>query len=362
MSSQRCRVDCTAYFFKLLKPTLMKKILLIFLTTLSGTLLAQDPQLSQYYQAPLYLNPAFAGVTPQHRAVVNHRVQWPSLPQAFATYMFSYDLFIPELRSGFGVLFSTDKMGSAGWRTTNFNFLYSYKLKLSEKFVFAPAVSFGYGTNGLDRSRLILGDQLRYDGETADVELRKLGRMGYFDFTSGFLLYSRKAWLGGSFSHMNEPNLSVLNETSRLPMKTAIHAGFRFDLSANTRTGRAAYFTPSLMYRTQGPSFSQFDFSLNYHVDPVSVGLAYRGKFFKKSVINSMENDAMVFFLGLYLKQFHVGYSYDFTVSELQTSSGGAHELSIVWEFMTKPANRAVKQKYKLIPCPTFNSKAGFWD
>lgn len=341
----------------------MKKILLLFLITASVGALAQDPQLSQYYQAPLYLNPAFAGVTPNQRLVLNHRVQWPSLPQAFTTYMLSYDIFVPELRSGFGVLLTTDKMGSAGWRTTTESFIYSYKLKLSDRLVFSPAISFGYGSNGLDRSKIILGDELRYNGESADMELRKLGRQGYFDFTSGFLLYSRKAWVGGTFSHMNRPNLSVLNEVSRLPMKTAIHAGFRFDLAGGFRgSGRTSYLTPSVMYRAQGPTFSQFDLAMNYHVDPVSIGLAYRGKFFKKSVISTMENDAMVFFLGLYMKSLQVGYSYDFTISELQTSSGGAHELSIIWEFRTKPANRAVKSKYKLIPCPTFNSKPGFWD
>ena len=340
----------------------MKKVLFFALSLILINASAQDPQLSQYYQAPLYLNPAFAGTTPHQRLVMNHRVQWPSLPQAFTTYAISYDIFVPELRSGFGVIVMTDKMGSAGWRTTTESFIYSYKLKLSQSLVLSPAISFGYGTNGLDRSKLIMGDELRYDGETADVELRKLGRQGYFDFSSGFLLYSRKAWFGSSFAHMNRPNLSVLNEESRLPMKMAIHGGFRFDLSASTRTGRSAYLTPSAMYRRQGPTFSQFDVAINYHVDPVSVGLAYRGKVMKKSVINSVEQDAAVLFLGLYMKQLQIGYSYDFTISELQTASGGSHEFSLIWEFATKPANRSTKQKYRLIPCPTFNHKSGAWD
>ncbi len=92
------------------------------------TMQAQDPQFSQYYQAPLYLNPGFTGITPQQRAVVNHRIQWPNLPQAFATYAASYDIFVDELRSGFGVLFTNDKMGSAGWTTTTLGLLYSYKV------------------------------------------------------------------------------------------------------------------------------------------------------------------------------------------------------------------------------------------
>ena len=340
----------------------MKRYLLIAFTIFCGSAGAQDFQLSQYYQAPLYLNPGFTGITPQQRIVLNHRVQWPSLPQAFATYALSYDIFVNELRSGFGVLVTTDKMGSAGWRTNTASLLYSYKVKLTDRIVFSPGLSFGYGSNGLDRSKLVMGDELQYNGETTDAELRKLGRHSYFDFTSGFLIYSKKLWVGGTFSHMNRPNLSVLNEVSRLPMKTAIHAGIKVDLNAGARGIRASYLTPSIIYRMQGRMFTQMDLGVNYHIDHISVGLWYRGKPFKKSVINSVEQDALILYLGMYFKQFTIGYSYDFTVSELQTSSGGAHELSIVWEFMSKPSSKSVKKKYRLIPCPTFNSKEGFWN
>lgn len=340
----------------------MRKIILVGLLFMSLRAQAQDPQFSQYYQAPLYLNPGFAGLTPHQRIVFNHRIQWPSLPQAFATYAASYDIFVDELRSGFGLQFTTDKMGSAGWRTTTVSGLYSYKVKITEKIIFSPGLAFGYGSNGLDRSKLILEDGLQYQGESADYELRKIGRQGYFDFSSGFLIYSRKLWVGASFLHMNRPNLSILNETSRLPMKSAIHGGVKIDLNGGFRGARPAYLTPSFIYRTQGPSFAQLDLGLNYHIDPVSVGVWYRGKPFKKSVINSIEQDALILFLGLYFKNLTVGYSYDFTVSELQTASGGAHELSIVYEFSSKSSQKNNKKKYRLIPCPTFNSKEGFWN
>ena len=324
----------------------------------------QDPQFSQYYQAPLYLNPGFTGITPQQRFVLNHRIQWPNLPQAFSTYAFSYDIFVNELRSGFGVLVTTDKMGSAGWRTTTASLMYSYKLKLTDNIVFSPGLSFGYGSNGLDRSKLVMGDGLEYDGISLDPDLNKLGRQNYFDFGSGFLLYSKRVWLGASFMHMNQPNLSVLNDVSRLQMKTAIHGGIRLSLAGGkvTKTTRATYLTPSFIYRMQGNTFSQLDLGVNYHIDPVSVGLWYRGKPFQKTVVSSIQQDALILYLGLYFKQLTIGYSYDFTVSNLQTASGGAHEISIVYEFNTRSTKKDVKKKYKLIPCPTFNSKEGFWN
>ncbi|MBX2963464.1 MAG: type IX secretion system membrane protein PorP/SprF [Cyclobacteriaceae bacterium] len=330
---------------------------------------AQDIQFSQYYNSPLYLNPGFAGITPQQRVVFNHRVQWPNLPQAFATYAASYDIFVDELRSGFGILLTNDRMGSAGWNSTTAGLQYSYKVRLSEKWVFSPGLYFGYGTNGIDRSRLRLGDGLEFerDGQyySIDPDQDRLGRQNFFDFGSGALFYTRVFWFGAAFHHMNRPNLSLIGDESRLPMKQTYHMGWRISLAdgvPRSAAYRVSYLTPSVMFRRQGPSFSQFDFSINYHIDPVSVGFGYRGKLWERNVANLMQNDAIIMQLGLYMKNLTIGYSYDFTFSELQTTSGGAHEISLIYEFSTKPVQRSVKQKYRMIPCPTFNSREGFWN
>ncbi len=345
------------------------RIFSVLLAITTSAVVGQDLQFSQYYQAPLYLNPGFTGITPQQRAVFNHRVQWPNLPQAFVTYAASYDIFVEELRSGFGVLLTTDKMGSAGWRTTTANFLYSYKVKLTENLVFSPGLYFGYGTNGIDRTRIRLGDGLEFerDGQyySIDPDQDRIGRQSYFDVGSGMLLYTRKMWFGMALSHMNQPNLSVLGDVSRLPMKGNVHLGMRINLSEgglNPNTYRISYLTPSVMFRWQGKSFTQMDMGINYHIDPVSVGIWYRGKPWERTVINSIAQDAAIVQLGLYMKNLTIGYSYDFTVNEMQTTSGGSHEISLVYEFTAKPVQRSVKKKYRLIPCPTFNSKEGFWN
>jgi type IX secretion system PorP/SprF family membrane protein len=330
---------------------------------LAGPAAGQDPIFSQFYSNPLYLNPGFTGITPQQRIVVDHRIQWPNLPQAFSTYSASYDIFVDELRSGFGFLATTDKMGSAGWRTTTASLLYSYKVPLNEKLVFSPAVNFGYGVNGLDRSKLNLGDGLEFNGVSLDPQLAKLGNQQYFDIGAGFLFYTRTLWLGGAFSHMNTPNLSILGETSRLPMKTTIHAGARMPLYHGPRTtARVSYLTPSLIYQIQGP-FNQFAFGVNYHIDPVSIGFWYRGKVFAQDITNVVSQDALIFQMGLYMKNFTFGYSYDFTISKLSTTSGGAHEITLVYEFVAKPIRRGVKRKNRLIPCPAaMTSQKSFWD
>lgn len=342
----------------------MQRIVFSLIFVLAGTaiLKAQDPEFSQFYQAPLYLNPAFTGITDQQRVVFNNRIQWPNLPQAFTTFAASYDIWVDELKSGFGILATTDKMGSAGWRTSTVGLNYSYKVKLNDKLVFSPGISFGYGINGLDRTKLKLGDGLEFNGQSLDPDLQRLGNQQYFDFGSGLLVYSRIFWFGASFYHMNRPNLSLLNSVSRLPMKTTFHAGASIPLYNGPRSGsKVSYLTPSAVYQFQGP-ISQLAFGLNYHIDPVMIGFWYRGKPFQKDVIGLISKDALIFMMGLYMKNFTVGYSYDFTISKFSTASGGAHEISIIYEFVAKPLRRGVKKRNRLIPCPIHNTKQSFWN
>lgn len=322
---------------------------------------AQDPQFSQYYQAPLYLNPGFTGITPQQRATFNHRIQWPNLPQAFSTFAASYDIWVDELKSGFGLLATTDKMGSAGWRTTNVSFLYSYKIKITKGIVFSPGISFGYGINGLDRTKLRLGDGLEYNGVSLDPALNSIGNQQYFDFSSGFLLYSKAFWIGGAFAHMNQPNLSILNDVTRLPMKVTVHGGARISLTGDVKSSaRASYLTPSFIYQSQG-GITQLNMGVNYHIDPVFIGFWYRGKPYEKSASGTVNQDAIIIQMGMYLDKMTIGYSYDFSLSGLSTTTGGAHEISLVYEFVAKPLHKGVKKRNRLLPCPTGGRNPGYW-
>lgn len=349
----------------------MKKVLVLSIALLIvGSASAQDPQFSQFYNAPLYLNPGFTGITPQQRVIANHRLQWPNLPQVFSTYAVSYEMFVGELKSGFGLMATTDKMGTGGWRTTTAGLLYSYKVRLNEYWVFSPGIYFGYGQQGIDQSKLLLGDELASDQTGSnDPGILRIDNAQYFDVGSGMVLYNKLLWFGVSAYHMNQPNISLVGNESRLPMKLNVHAGMRIPLYSGPRTiSKVSYLTPGFVYRRQGASFSQLDVGVNYHIDPISIGLWYRGVPFRRPFQSvdveesQIQNDALVFSLALLFNTFQVGYSYDFTISELSTDAGGAHEVSLIYEFAFKPFRRGVRKKYRQLPCPTFNSKEGFWN
>ncbi len=320
---------------------------------------AQDPQLSQFYNAPLFVNPAFAGATYEHRFVANYRTQWPSLPQAFNTAVFSYDFNMPYLNSGLGLVFTNDRAGTVGLQNTSVSFVYAYKVRLAGKWVLSPAVSFGYAWRRVDFSRLVFGDQLDFQGgsiPTQDPSLQTGINARFFDFGSGLLLYNDRLWLGLSAYHLNRPNQSFTGGNARLAVRAAVHGGYRIPLLNDVKNNRLSSITPAFIYRRQG-QFDQLDVGLQFHYNPIMVGFWYRGLPVQQVVNDNTNHDAVTFVMGLRFAQLQVGYSYDITVSRLGANSGGAHEISVLYQF--NGGKQKVTRKQKFIPCP--NNAWNLW-
>jgi type IX secretion system PorP/SprF family membrane protein len=337
-----------------------KNIIIVFVVlAFAVNAYCQDPQFSQYYAVPMHLNPGFTGTTEQQRLTVNHRVQWPDLPQAFSTYSASYELYDNNLRSGFGIMATTDAIGSTGWRTTYVGLSYSFKTQLSRNWVFSPGLNFSYGMNGLDRSKIVMRDELLYGGVSFDPEINRLGNANFFDFSSGAVFYNEKWWFGVAGHHMNRPNISVIGDESELPMKVTVHGGVTVPLyNGLKKIDNVHYLTPSIIYRTQGNS-RQLDAGMRYHIDPIALGIWYRGipvgnkSEYSDDFIKAAQRDALVFVASLVFEGFQFGYSYDFSVAAPQTSTGGAYEVSLTYEF-ARENRKKIKRSDKLIPCPTF--------
>ncbi|HBH25415.1 MAG TPA: hypothetical protein DDY13_18610 [Cytophagales bacterium] len=336
----------------------MTRILWIFILLISFQSWAQDAQFSQYYASPIYLNPGFTGTAKGHRIVSNTRMQWTSLASAFNTYAVSWDVNVDELSSGFGITAMVDKAGSVELQTSLIGATYAAKIRLNDKLIVSPGLQFGYGSRLLDFDKLILGDQLEFNGPTTDDVIGVIGTRNYFDFSSGFVMYSRLFWGGFAAHHINRPNHSLLGEDSPLPVKYSVHAGGKFPIKPNVLSKvNMSAITTSFIYKWQG-SFQQLDAGFNIIYDPVMVGLWYRG-LFNRSANGTPNRDALIFMLGMNLKYLEIGYSYDFTISEIGPSSGGAHELSVKLEF-DGWRTKKVKRKDKFLPCPNFTGFGGY--
>jgi len=94
--------------------------------------------------------------------------------------------------------------------------------------------------------------------------------------------------------------------------------------------------------------FYQTDVGLYYYRDPLIFGLWYRGIPF----MTTQAGDAIIGLVGIKTKQLHIGYSYDFTISNLISSTHGSHEVSLVYEFNSFSIGQ--RTKIRAIPCPEF--------
>jgi hypothetical protein len=93
----------------------------------------------------------------------------------------------------------------------------------------------------------------------------------------------------------------------------------------------------------QQDNFHQINVGLYVNKKPFIVGAWFRHNF---------ENaDAIVPMAGLEWKGLKVGYSYDITLSSLQSTSGGAHEVSLGWQLNCLDQKR---RRIRAINCPRF--------
>lgn len=338
---------------------MIKRLLILFFLCLQCTWsFAQDPSFTQYYSAPLYLNPAFAGTTNQHRAAVNYRNHWASLPRAFVTYAFTYDYNIKRSNSNIGVLFSTDRAGSASLQSTTVAGIYSYSIPLTDGIRVTPALQIGYVTQSLDFSKLVFGDQLQFgnpDAPSSDPSLRNLGSVNHFDFSSGIVIYDRRMWAGLSIHHLNRPNQSMLEEESVLPMRISAHAGYKIPLKLGPmKSGISSSLNPSFNYRHQG-KFNQLDVGVNYYYRMLMLGVWYKGLPLQQDMPKTINHDALAISFGMSMHNLIFGYSYDMTVSKLNpVSTGGSHEVALILQFETSRRPGKVSRKDKYNPCPAF--------
>jgi type IX secretion system PorP/SprF family membrane protein len=322
---------------------------------------AQDPQFSQFYAAPLYLNPALAGSSQMTRVGINYRNQWPSIAATFANYSLWADHFFIDANSGAGMLVNVDQEGLAGLRSQSISLFYAYQLPITRTWTFRAGFEGSYYMRDLNFSKLTFGDQFDDTGKVKPVTdeiFNSNWKVNFPDISMGGIFYNRDLWVGISTHHITQPDLSFIgDDRSVLPRKYSIHAGYRLNLrkaSVNQLYSpaggqRAINMYPVVNYRIQG-EFEQLDAGLYFDTDPFLLGLWYRGIPYKK-FDDLNKNESVIIMVGLNSNGLNVGYSFDYTLSALGIRSGGAHEVSIAYQFFSGDPRKPPRSS-RLIPCP----------
>lgn len=314
--------------------------------------LAQDPEFTQFYSNPLYLNPAFAGTANCPRIVMNYRNQWPGISSGptFVTTSASYDQHVQKLHGGLGLLILNDKAGEATWTMGNYSGMYSFQMNLTRSFSLKAGFQATYVQRSIDQSKIIFGDQIdpRYGFIYPSGETIQNPSVSHFDFSSGVLIYSQKVYIGLAAHHLTQPTEKFISSGSTLPMKLTFHAGSIFYTEQPTKGNSGSYFSPNLLIQKQ-LSFTQINLGMYYAHGPLVGGVWLRySPPAGGAQVKSMD---AIFLLGIETGIFRIGYSYDFPMGGTGfKNSKGSHEVSFAIQLPCKPK----KKKFRQIKCPSF--------
>lgn len=316
----------------------MKKNLLclsLFLL-ISVSTYAQDVIYSQFYAAPLQINPAFAGNTIAPHININYRNQWTSL-KAYTTYSVGYSQFFEGINSGIGLILTSDSAGDGLYKTTRFGLNYAYKLTVNRNLSLKMGIEASAVQTNLDWNSLIFLDQIDpingpFDPggapfpteEVAPVDFTK----SYFDASAGFLAYGPVFYGGFSLKHLATPDDGLLgintNLYNGLPMRVSVHGGAQISLSSN-KDKKSTFISPNVLFVKQG-NFGQVNGGAY-----LGFGNFFAGAWYRHAFGNA---DAFIGLAGFKMGFFKIGYSYDSTVSSLAGSNpGGTHEVAITFNF-----------------------------
>jgi type IX secretion system PorP/SprF family membrane protein len=319
----------------------MKYRLLILLGLLlfCAEIKAQDPVYSQFFAAPMQLNPALTGLVEAPVVTLNYRNQWPNIPDAYATYAVSVSHYASKLNSGFGALVEADIAGGGIYATYRVGLFYAYDIRFSKKFYIRAGLEGSFVNSRLAWNKLVFLDQLNLATGSVDVngntnptnEAQGSSSINYFDLGTGILVNTPYFYAGVSVKHLTTPRESFLstyqNGSDELPIRYAIHAGSEIRLTKNNKIGRQAFLSPNVLFVKQR-DFHQLNVGTY-----ARYGIFLGGIWFRHTFTNA---DAVIFMVGIQKGVFKLGYSYDLTVSKLGAESGGAHEISLTLNFENK--------------------------
>jgi len=315
-----------------------KFLILFFVVLWSFTANAQDPIYSQYYSAPLQLNPAFAGNTHTPHIAINYRNEWPSLNQAYVSYSVSYSQFFKDFNSGIGLMVLADDAGNGLYKTNRVSGFYSYRLAINDNLFIKLGLEGSLVRISLGWDQFRFGDQLDpitgpvssggTPFPTEEIQPENLSN-NYFDASAGFLIYSSNLYAGLSLKHLNTPNESFLqineNLDGGLPLRLGLHAGYEFKIREGNKNKASSFISPNVMFVKQG-DFGQLNVGAYGNLGAIFGGLWYRQGF--------ANPDAAIVLLGVQKGGYKIGYSYDITVSRLTLgNTGGSHEVSLILNF-----------------------------
>lgn len=300
--------------------------LILFSFSVSRSLAQQDPQLSNYMFNVMSFDPAYAGSENMISGVLLARTQWDGIPGHPFTGLLDVHTPLPPINSGIGLELSGDQEGQLNTFGAHIN--YAYMIKLGKSYVLSLGAQAGVMQASLNGANLRAPQGVYTDGtinHNDPIIPDGLATSVAPDAGAGLFLHSDKLALGLSAQHLLPSNFMFGGPagSSEISMVQSYYgyASYYLKLSNNFKLRPCALFK-------MDDSHMQADYdALLYYKDVFYIGAGYRG-------INTNTQDAAVALIGIKLTEnWFFGYSYDLTISGLQSYESGTHEIYIKYVY-----------------------------
>ncbi|MBK8845173.1 MAG: type IX secretion system membrane protein PorP/SprF [Bacteroidetes bacterium] len=273
----------------------------------------QHPLFSQYIFNGLTINPAYAGSRPYMTLNSITRKQWVGVDRSPFTQSIAWHGPLKDKKSGLGFVFNHDRAGIVSQSDVYGS--YSYHISL-------PRGKFSMGlSGGASFIRSQLSDAVIWDAGDAVYNANSIS-ITLPNFGAGAYYYHEKYYAGLSVPQI----ISYYNRTKGGDQVAAAH---RPTPHYYLHTGMVIEgkndidFKPSVLLKYVKAAPVQYDINLNLLFSKILwVGAGYRS------------GDAITVLLEYQTsRQLRLGYSFDYTLSRLQNTTFGSHEISIGYDF-----------------------------
>lgn len=295
----------------------MKRLIIFILVTfcfVANTHAQQDEQMSVYMYNPLYFNPAYAGSKDAISMVAIGRFQWVKFDGAPKTQWFSIHSPLLYKTIGVGAHMVHDQIGKRDRTAVFGDVSTSIQIDKSNESRLAFGLSFGADIIGFDFSNTPVVDESDpFYGMNVSTTKLNMG--------AGLYYYGKKYYVGISAPRLLEPSIKTSEDIiQKLNVRHYfLTGGYVFDLNSVFKLKTSAL----IKYTPHTPFTADIDVSLLSH-DLLWTGLMYR---FHESVgVHA----------GVIIKDFTIGYAYDFPINKLRTYQSGSHEIFLQYNLRTK--------------------------
>lgn len=328
---------------------------LFFYSLLQINLHAQGLNFSQYFNAPLLVNPANTGFIPDddYRIGANYRNQWASVGTPYKTMGIWGDtkLFGNRFENGWmgiGGSILKDVAGSGSLSATSAYVSVAYHQMLGYKSLLSAGFSVGAVAKRIDLSKLNFDNQ--WNGQFFDITIPSnepfaFNQAGYMDVQLGLnyaLFASENAYFnaGISLMHVNRPKESFFSSSG---FNNQLDMRYTFFANASIKVQNIWIVNPNIYFSNMGNA-KELVLGVNANRDlsgdgtqQLILGLYYRNQ------------DAAIPIVGYQINDLKITVNYDATISSLKSLNGsrGAYELSIVKQGIFPSSSG------KSVKCPT---------